>query len=92
MSAIVDGESLLTSHRRELSVRVAPPPSGPEKPGPFPVRHDLCSTGGVVMDAKTHGESFKAEGEAAVEKLKALIHEGNVRRISRQMSCARQTR
>ena len=33
------------------------------------------------MEAKTHWESFKAEGEAAVEKLKALIHEGNVRRV-----------
>ena len=33
------------------------------------------------MKAKTYWESFKAEGEAAVEKLKALIHEGNVRRV-----------
>ena len=33
------------------------------------------------MEAKTYWESFKAEGEAAVEKLKALIHEGNVRRV-----------
>ena len=33
------------------------------------------------METKTHWESFKAEGEAAVEKLKALIHEGNVRRV-----------
>ena len=33
------------------------------------------------MEAKTHWESFKAEGDAAVEKLKALIHEGNVRRV-----------
>ena len=33
------------------------------------------------MDAKTSWETFKVEGEAAVEKLKALIHEGNVRRV-----------
>ena len=33
------------------------------------------------MEAKTSWETFKAEGEAAVEKLKALVHEGNVRRI-----------
>ena len=31
--------------------------------------------------AGTYWESFKAEGEAAIEKIKALIHEGNVRRI-----------
>ena len=33
------------------------------------------------MEARTTWETFKAEGEAAVEKLKALIHEGNVRRV-----------
>jgi hypothetical protein len=33
------------------------------------------------MEARTTWESFKADGEAAVEKLKALIHEGNVRRV-----------
>jgi len=33
------------------------------------------------MAEKTYWESFKAEGEAAVDKVKALIHEGNVRRI-----------
>jgi Domain of unknown function (DUF4342) len=33
------------------------------------------------METKTYWESFKAEGEAAIEKLKALIHEGNVRRV-----------
>jgi hypothetical protein len=33
------------------------------------------------MAAKTYWESFKAEGDAAIEKLKALIHEGNVRRV-----------
>ena len=33
------------------------------------------------MEVKTYWESFKAEGEAAVDKVKALIHEGNVRRI-----------
>jgi hypothetical protein len=31
--------------------------------------------------AGTYWESFKAEGEAAVDKIKGLIHEGNVRRI-----------
>ena len=33
------------------------------------------------MAEKTYWESFKADGEAAVDKVKALIHEGNVRRI-----------
>jgi hypothetical protein len=37
--------------------------------------------GGKVMAEKTYWESFKAEGEAAVDRIKALIHEGNVRRI-----------
>jgi len=35
----------------------------------------------MTMTEKTYWESFKAEGEAALEKLRALIHEGNVRRI-----------
>ena len=34
------------------------------------------------MEARTYWETFKAEGEAAVEKLRALIHEGNVRRVT----------
>jgi uncharacterized protein DUF4342 len=33
------------------------------------------------MGGKTYWESFKADSEAAVDKIKALIHEGNVRRI-----------
>ena len=33
------------------------------------------------MSEKTFWESFKAESEGVVEKLKALIHEGNVRRV-----------
>jgi hypothetical protein len=33
------------------------------------------------MTEKTCWESFKAEGEGVVEKLKSLIHEGNVRRV-----------
>ena len=33
------------------------------------------------MSAKTGWESFKVEGESFVDKLKELIHEGNVRRI-----------
>jgi hypothetical protein len=34
-----------------------------------------------MMTDKTVWESFKAEGAGVFEKLKALIHEGNVRRI-----------
>ncbi len=33
------------------------------------------------MTAKTVWESFKADGETVIEKLKALLHEGNVRRV-----------
>jgi hypothetical protein len=33
------------------------------------------------MAEKTYWESFKADSEAAMDKVKALIHEGNVRRI-----------
>jgi hypothetical protein len=33
------------------------------------------------MAERTTWESFKAEGESIVEKIKQLIHEGNVRRI-----------
>ena len=33
------------------------------------------------MAENTYWESFKAEGEAALGKIRALIHEGNVRRI-----------
>jgi hypothetical protein len=33
------------------------------------------------MAEKTYWESFKAEGEAALDKVKAVIHEGNVRRV-----------
>jgi hypothetical protein len=36
---------------------------------------------GGVMNDKTCWESFKAEGAGVIEKLKSLIHEGNVRRI-----------
>jgi Domain of unknown function (DUF4342) len=36
---------------------------------------------GGMMSEKTCWESFKAESEGVVEKLKALIHEGNVRRV-----------
>ena len=31
--------------------------------------------------AETHWESFKAEGDEIVERIKRLIHEGNVRRL-----------
>lgn len=33
------------------------------------------------MTEKTSWESFKAEGTSLLEKLKELLHEGNVRRI-----------
>jgi hypothetical protein len=33
------------------------------------------------MDTKTFCESFKAEGEQVLEKVKQLVHEGNVRRV-----------
>ena len=33
------------------------------------------------MTEKTCWESFKAESEGVLEKLKSLIHEGNVRRV-----------
>lgn len=33
------------------------------------------------MAEKTYWESFKAEGEAAVDKLRGMVHEGNIRRI-----------
>ena len=33
------------------------------------------------MDAKTFWESFKAEGENVAEKVKEIVHEGNVRRV-----------
>ena len=33
------------------------------------------------MNAKTVWESFKMDGETVLEKVKALIHAGNVRRV-----------
>src|SRR5690349_20925690 len=33
------------------------------------------------MRTKTFWESFKAEGENVVEKVKQIVHEGNVRRV-----------
>ncbi|HMJ83313.1 MAG TPA: DUF4342 domain-containing protein [Vicinamibacterales bacterium] len=33
------------------------------------------------MNTKTVWDSFKAEGENVVEKVKELVHEGNVRRV-----------
>ena len=33
------------------------------------------------MTEKTYWDSFKAESENVVSKIKALIHEGNVRRV-----------
>jgi len=35
----------------------------------------------MAMTDKTCWESFKAEGEGVLDKLKALVHEGNVRRV-----------
>jgi hypothetical protein len=37
------------------------------------------------MTEKTRWESFKAEGDQIVEKVKRLIHEGNVRRVIVQL-------
>ena len=34
-----------------------------------------------AMKAKTVWETFKAEGENVVEKVKQIVHEGNVRRV-----------
>jgi Domain of unknown function (DUF4342) len=33
------------------------------------------------MTEKTFWETFKAEGESIVERLQAIVHEGNVRRV-----------
>jgi hypothetical protein len=33
------------------------------------------------MAEKTYWDSFKAEGENVIAKIRALIHEGNVRRV-----------
>src|SRR5947209_11110532 len=33
------------------------------------------------MADKTYWDSFKAEGENVISRIKALIHEGNVRRV-----------
>lgn len=33
------------------------------------------------MTTKTFWETFKAEGENVVEKVKQIVHEGNVRRV-----------
>jgi len=33
------------------------------------------------MNAKMSCDSFKAEGENVIRKIKALVHEGNVRRV-----------
>ena len=33
------------------------------------------------MTEKTYWESFKAEGEQVIDKIRELIHEGNVRRV-----------
>ncbi|HEY3159715.1 MAG TPA: DUF4342 domain-containing protein [Vicinamibacterales bacterium] len=33
------------------------------------------------MIEKTYWESFKAEGEQIIDRIKELIHEGNVRRV-----------
>jgi hypothetical protein len=33
------------------------------------------------MTDKTYWESFKAEGETVINKIKQLVHEGNVRRL-----------
>jgi hypothetical protein len=35
----------------------------------------------LTVKTKTFWESFKAEGENVVEKVKQIVHEGNVRRV-----------
>src|SRR6184192_190649 len=35
----------------------------------------------TAMADKTYWDSFKAEGESVISKIKAVIHEGNVRRV-----------
>lgn len=40
----------------------------------------------VAMTDKTYWETLKAEGENIVEKIKDLIHEGNVRRVIRRLA------
>jgi Domain of unknown function (DUF4342) len=35
----------------------------------------------LTVNTKTFWESFKAEGENVVEKVKQIVHEGNVRRV-----------
>ena len=34
------------------------------------------------MSEKTHTEEFRVEGEKLIGKIKEIIHEGNIRRIS----------
>ena len=34
------------------------------------------------MPEKVHTEEFRVEGEKLIEKIKQIIHEGNIRRIS----------
>lgn len=40
-----------------------------------------CASQRTVMTDKTYWESFKAESEQIVDKIRDLIHEGNVRRV-----------
>jgi hypothetical protein len=44
-------------------------------------RDDGHRTGEDAMTTKTFWETFKAEGENVVEKVKQIVHEGNVRRV-----------
>ena len=40
-----------------------------------------CAERGAQMTEKTFWESFKVEGESIVDKVKEIVHEGNVRRV-----------
>jgi Domain of unknown function (DUF4342) len=44
-------------------------------------KYGTSNSSGEALKTKTFWESFKAEGENAVEKVTQLVHEGNVRRI-----------
>jgi hypothetical protein len=44
-------------------------------------RDDGHRNGEDAMTTKTFWETFKAEGENVVEKVKQIVHEGNVRRV-----------
>src|SRR4029078_3545280 len=46
-----------------------------------PKRAVIATAGGDVMDAKTGWEWFKAASGNVAEKVRQVVHEGNVRRV-----------